>query len=160
MVADHIPHSQSVSDTRSPAYAEVADGVIGSTGVFNFRSDTVKAADDTQKPPPESEYTEMKNVYHEIPDVYQHWKCPILFTKDYRQLMRNREIRRLMDQSNSSSASNKEAGNSNTTYVTFDGSGRNRLSSRDMSASQRSDSDSSLALMDIEVYESFQSAHV
>ncbi|KAK3108886.1 hypothetical protein FSP39_017925 [Pinctada imbricata] len=163
VVADEIPYPSKVCDSKSPAYAEVMDNVLSDVGIFRFRTEPEEAS----RRSPDNVYSDMntseKNVYHEIPEDYPHWRCPTLFTKDYKQLIKNREYRKLTKDKRSQHDANgkqHEVGQADTTYVTYDVSAQPRQPSRDMSASQRSDSDSSLVLTENEVYESFQSAHV
>jgi len=158
-VADEIPYNASQDSTRSPAYAEVDDNISPVVGrhVFRFgiHGDNRKYSTHSV----ENVYSELndgKDVYYEISDNYAQQQSPGLSTSDHDQLLKGGKYLNKRPHSNSPKVEkNQRPISFEGPYSKCQASGNTRSVSKELS-----DSDGSLVLMDNEVYDHYQSAHV
>ncbi|OWF42484.1 hypothetical protein KP79_PYT19079 [Mizuhopecten yessoensis] len=147
-VADEIPYNSSQDSTRSPAYAEVDDNISPAPGHHVFRF----GLNGERKSSVENVYSELNeegDVYYEIYDKYAASPGPL--SNDHAQLLKNKK-------SDKTHSISPKPGRSSIRPISFEGPYAHmdgRTVSKDLS-----DSDCSLVLMDNEVYDHYESAHV
>ncbi|XP_060073859.1 uncharacterized protein LOC132553619 [Ylistrum balloti] len=148
-VADEIPYNSSQDSTRSPAYAEVDDNISPVPGRHVFRF----GLNGERKSSVENVYSELNeegDVYYEIYDKYAASPGPL--SSDHDQLLKGKKS----DKKHHSIS--PKPGRSSNRPISFEGPYAHmdgRTVSKDLS-----DSDCSLVLMDNEVYDHYESAHV
>ncbi|XP_069110854.1 uncharacterized protein [Argopecten irradians] len=147
-VADEIPYNSSQDSTRSPAYAEVDDNISPVPGRHVFRF----GLNGERRSSVENVYSEVNeegDVYYEIYDKYAASPGPL--SSDHDQLIKGKK-------SDKKHTISPKPGRSSNRPISFEGPYAHmdgRTVSKDLS-----DSDCSLVLMDNEVYDHFESAHV
>ncbi|XP_033762349.1 uncharacterized protein LOC117343903 [Pecten maximus] len=147
-VADEIPYNSSQDSTRSPAYAEVDDNISPVPGRHVFRF----GLNGERKSSVENVYSELNedgDVYYEIYDKYAASPGPL--SSDHDHLLKGKK-------SDKRHTISPKPGRSSNRPISFEGPYAHmdgRTVSKDLS-----DSDCSLVLMDNEVYDHYESAHV